>query len=195
MSETTQTRLLIIGPPGAGKGTQAARIAERYDVPAISTGDIFRANIQGGTELGQQVQAIIKAGELVPDSLTNEIVRDRLHQDDASRGFLLDGYPRNVEQVHALDGMLEGDALDAVVLLVADTDEVVARLLKRAEIEGREDDTEEVIRHRQDIYAEQTAPLIDLFTERGILVSVDGLGAIDEVAGRIVSALDAKLGK
>lgn len=195
MNETTQTRLLIIGPPGAGKGTQAARIAERYDVPAISTGDIFRANIQGGTELGQQVQAIIKAGELVPDSLTNEIVRDRLHQDDASRGFLLDGYPRNVEQVHALDGMLEGDALDAVVLLVADTDEVVARLLKRAEIEGREDDTEEVIRHRQDIYAEQTAPLIDLFTERGILVSVDGLGAIDEVAGRIASALDAKLGK
>lgn len=195
MSETTQTRLLIIGPPGAGKGTQAARIAERYDVPAISTGDIFRANIQGGTELGQQVQAIIKAGELVPDSLTNEIVRDRLHQDDASRGFLLDGYPRNVEQVHALDGMLEGDALDAVVLLVADTDEVVARLLKRAEIEGREDDTEEVIRHRQDIYAEQTAPLIDLFTERGILVSVDGLGAIDDVAGRIASALDAKLGK
>ena len=195
MSETTQTRLLIIGPPGAGKGTQAARIAERYDVPAISTGDIFRANIQGGTELGQQVQAIIKAGELVPDSLTNEIVRDRLHPDDASRGFLLDGYPRNVEQVHALDGMLEGDALDAVVLLVADTDEVVARLLKRAEIEGREDDTEEVIRHRQEIYAEQTAPLIDLFTERGILVSVDGLGAIDEVAGRIASALDAKLGK
>lgn len=195
MSETTQTRLLIIGPPGAGKGTQAARIAERYDVPAISTGDIFRANIQGGTELGQQVQAIIKAGELVPDSLTNEIVRDRLHQDDASRGFLLDGYPRNVEQVHALDGMLEGDALDAVVLLVADTDEVVARLLKRAEIEGREDDTEEVIRHRQEIYAEQTAPLIHLFTKRGILVSVDGLGAIDEVAGRIASALDAKLGK
>ena len=195
MSETTQTRLLIIGPPGAGKGTQAARIAERYDVPAISTGDIFRANIQGGTELGQQVQAIIKAGELVPDSLTNEIVRDRLHQDYASRGFLLDGYPRNVEQVHALDGMLEGDALDAVVLLLADTDEVVARLLKRAKIEGREDDTEEVIRHRQDIYAEQTAPLIDLFTERGILVSVDGLGAIDEVAGRIASALDAKLGK
>ena len=195
MSKTTQTRLLIIGPPGAGKGTQAARIAERYDVPAISTGDIFRANIQGGTELGQQVQAIIKAGELVPDSLTNEIVRDRLYQDDASRGFLLDGYPRNVEQVHALDGMLEGDALDAVVLLLADTDEVVARLLKRAEIEGREDDTEEVIRHRQDIYAEQTAPLIALFTERGILVSVDGLGAIDEVAGRIASALDAKLGK
>jgi len=195
VSETTQTRLLIIGPPGAGKGTQAARIAERYGVPAISTGDIFRANIKGQTELGLQVQAIIKAGELVPDSLTNEIVRDRLHQDDAAGGFLLDGYPRNVEQVHALDGMLEGDSLDAVVLLEADTDEVVARLLKRAEIEGREDDTEEVIRHRQNIYAAQTAPLIDLFTERGILVSVDGLGAIDEVADRIASALDAKLSK
>ncbi|MCA0380335.1 MAG: adenylate kinase [Actinobacteria bacterium] len=195
MSETTQTRLLIIGPPGAGKGTQAARIAERYGVPAISTGDIFRANIKGQTELGLQVQAIIKAGELVPDSLTNEIVRDRLHQDDAAGGFLLDGYPRNVEQVHALDGMLEGDSLDAVVLLKADTDEVVARLMKRAEIEGREDDTEEVIRHRQDIYAEQTAPLIELFTERGILVSVDGLGAIDEVADRIASALDAQLAK
>ena len=195
MSETTQTRLLIVGPPGAGTGTQASKIAERYSVPAISTGDIFRANIQGGTELGQRVQEIIKAGELVPDSLTNEIVRDRLHQADAAGGFLLDGYPRNVEQVHALDGMLEGDSLDAVVLLEADTDEVVARLLKRAEIEGREDDTEEVIRHRQNIYAAQTAPLIDLFTERGILVSVDGLGAIDEVADRIASALDAKLSK
>lgn len=195
MSEHPQTRLLIIGPPGAGKGTQASRITERYGIPAISTGDIFRANIQGGTELGQQVQAIIKAGELVPDSLTNEIVRDRLHQDDVANGFLLDGYPRNVEQVHALDGMLEGDSLDAVVLLKADTEEVVARLRKRAEIEGREDDTEEVIRHRQEIYAEQTAPLVELFTERGILVSVDGLGAIDEVAERIATALDAKLAR
>lgn len=194
-SQTEQTRLLIIGPPGAGKGTQASRIAERYEVPAISTGDIFRANIKGGTELGQRVQAIIEAGELVPDSLTNEIVRDRLHQDDAAAGFLLDGYPRNVEQVHALDGMLEGDALDAVVLLEADTDEVVARLLRRAEIEGRADDTEEVIRHRQDVYAGQTAPLIELFTERGILVRVDGLGGIDEVAERIADGLNAKLGR
>ncbi|KAM9866381.1 adenylate kinase [Leucobacter aridicollis] len=191
----TVTRLLIIGPPGAGKGTQASKIAEAYGIPAISTGDIFRANIKGGTELGQRVQAIIESGELVPDSLTNEIVQDRLQQDDAAGGFLLDGYPRNVEQVEALDGMLEGDALDAVVLLEADTDEVVARLLKRAEIEGRADDTEEVIRHRQDIYAEQTAPLIELFTKRGILVSVDGLGGIDEVAERIAGALSAQLGR
>ncbi|MGO3146692.1 MAG: adenylate kinase [Leucobacter sp.] len=191
----TVTRLLIIGPPGAGKGTQASKIAERYGVPAISTGDIFRANIKGQTDLGKQVQAIIESGELVPDSLTNEIVRDRLHQDDASSGFLLDGYPRNVEQVHALDDMIEGDALDAVVLLEADTDEVVARLLKRALVEGRADDTEEIIRHRQDVYAEQTAPLVELFTDRDILVRVNGLGEIDEVATRISDELTAKLGR
>lgn len=191
----TVTRLLIIGPPGAGKGTQAAKIAETYEIPAISTGDIFRANIKGGTELGQRVQAIIESGELVPDTLTNEIVQDRLLQEDAAAGFLLDGYPRNVEQVEALDGMLEGDSLDAVVLLEADTDEVVARLLKRAETEGRADDTEDVIRHRQEVYAQQTEPLIELFTKRGILVSVDGLGGIDEVADRISSALSAQLGR
>ncbi|SJN08691.1 Adenylate kinase [Leucobacter sp. 7(1)] len=192
MTETT-TRLLIIGPPGAGKGTQAAQIAARFDIPAISTGDIFRANIKGGTPLGQQVQAIIERGELVPDSLTNEIVADRLAQADAARGFLLDGYPRNVEQVHALDGMIEGDALDAVVLLEVDTDAVVSRLLKRAELEGRADDTEEVIRHRQNVYAEQTAPLVELFAERGILVSVDGLGTVEEVAERIAAGLTAQL--
>ncbi|GAA1625459.1 adenylate kinase [Leucobacter chromiireducens] len=192
MTEST-TRLLIIGPPGAGKGTQAAQIAERFEIPAISTGDIFRANIKGGTPLGQQVQAIIERGELVPDTLTNEIVADRLAQPDAAGGFLLDGYPRNVEQVHALDGMIEGDALDAVVLLEVDTDAVVARLLKRAELEGRADDTEEVIRHRQDVYAEQTAPLVELFAERGILVSVDGLGTVDEVAERIAAGLTAQL--
>ena len=192
VTETT-TRLLIIGPPGAGKGTQAAQIAARFDIPAISTGDIFRANIKGGTPLGQQVQAIIERGELVPDSLTNEIVADRLAQADAARGFLLDGYPRNVEQVHALDGMIEGDALDAVVLLEVDTDAVVSRLLKRAELEGRADDTEEVIRHRQNVYAEQTAPLVELFAERGILVSVDGLGTVEEVAERIAAGLTAQL--
>lgn len=192
MTETT-TRLLIIGPPGAGKGTQAAQIAERFGIPAISTGDIFRANIKGGTPLGQKVKAIIESGELVPDSLTNEIVADRLAQADAAAGFLLDGYPRNVDQVHALDGMIEGDALDAVVLLEVDTDAVVARLLKRAELEGRADDTEEVIRHRQDVYAEQTAPLVELFSERGILVTVDGLGTVEEVAGRIAEGLTAQL--
>ncbi|WP_336651526.1 MULTISPECIES: adenylate kinase [unclassified Leucobacter] len=193
MTDTQTTRLLIIGPPGAGKGTQAAAIAERYGVPAISTGDIFRANIKGGTELGKRVQEIIERGELVPDSLTNEIVADRLAQPDAAPGFLLDGYPRTVDQVHALDGMLEGASLDAVVLIEADVDAVVARLLKRAEIEGRADDTEDVIRHRQEVYAQQTAPLVELFSERGILVTVDGLGSVEDVAARIAAGLEAKL--
>lgn len=188
-------RLLIIGPPGAGKGTQATQIAESYSIPAISTGDIFRANIKGQTELGVRVQQIIEAGELVPDELTNEIVADRLQQADAAEGFLLDGYPRTVDQVTALDGMLSpiGAQLDAVVLLEADTEAVIARLLKRAELEGRADDTEEVIRHRQTVYAEQTAPLIELFSARGILVRVDGMGAVDEVATRISEALAGAL--
>jgi len=189
------TRLLIIGPPGAGKGTQASRIVERYDVPWISTGDIFRANIKAGTQLGRRVSQLIEAGKLVPDELTNEIVEDRLRHEDVSAGFLLDGYPRTVEQVHALDRVLEADAraLDAVVLLEVDTDEVVARLLKRAEIEGRADDTEEVIRHRQQVYADQTQPLVELFGDRGILISVDGLGSVDDVSDRIFAALDTKL--
>ncbi|MGO3679223.1 MAG: adenylate kinase [Microbacteriaceae bacterium] len=188
-------RLLIIGPPGAGKGTQATQIAPTFEIPAISTGDIFRANIKGQTELGKRVQQIIESGELVPDALTNEIVADRLQQDDAKNGFLLDGYPRTVDQVHALDAMLApvNAKLDAVVLLEADTDEVVARLLNRAQLEGRADDTEEVIRHRQEVYAEQTAPLIHLFSERGILVAVDGLGTVEEVANRINTALEGVL--
>lgn len=187
-------KFFIVGPPGAGKGTQAARISEKYGVVAISTGDIFRANIKGQTELGKKVQEIISAGGLVPDSLTNDIVADRLQADDAKSGFLLDGYPRTVEQVHALDGMLDGDKLNAVILLEADADEVVARLLKRAEIEGRADDTEEVIRHRQNVYEEQTKPMIELFEERELLVKIDGLGSVDEVSERIFSALDEKLG-
>lgn len=197
MSETTQIRLLIVGPPGAGKGTQAARIVERYSVPWISTGDIFRANIKAGTQLGQRVSQLIEAGKLVPDDLTNEIVADRLERDDVENGFLLDGYPRTVDQAHALDTVLQKDAraLDAVVLLEVDTDEVVARLLGRAKIEGRVDDTEEVIRHRQEVYAEQTKPLVELYDTRGVLVTVDGLGDVDEVTERIFAALDAKLQK
>lgn len=195
MSENTQIRLLIVGPPGAGKGTQAARIVERYGVPWISTGDIFRANIKAGTQLGQRVTAIIEAGKLVPDDLTNEIIADRLQHEDVADGFLLDGYPRTVDQAHALDRVLQADArkLDAVVLLEVDTDVVVSRLLGRAETEGRVDDTEEVIRHRQDVYAEQTKPLIELYETRGTLVTVDGLGTVDEVTERIFAALDAKL--
>ncbi|RRD61486.1 adenylate kinase [Leucobacter sp. OH1287] len=196
MTDRKATHLLIVGPPGAGKGTQAGKIAERYGIPAISTGDIFRENIKNGTPLGVEVQQIIERGELVPDELTNKIVAERIAQPDAAAGFLLDGYPRTVEQVAALDAELakSGEALEAAVLLEADTDEVVARLLKRAAEQGRADDTEDVIRHRQTVYAEQTAPLIELFEKRDILVRVDGLGEVDAIAERIGKALDSKLG-
>lgn len=193
---TAPVRLLIIGPPGAGKGTQATKIAEHYGIPAISTGDIFRENIKNKTDLGLQVEKIVSSGSYVPDELTNAIVADRLQQADARSGFLLDGYPRTAEQVRALDAVLaeEGGALDAVVLLEADIDEVVARLLKRASEQGRADDTEEVIRHRQEVYAEQTQPLIDLFDARGIVVRVNGLGSVEDVSKRIADALGSQLG-
>lgn len=188
-------RLLIVGPPGAGKGTQAEKIASRYGVPAISTGDIFRANIAGGTELGKRIQELTSAGNLVPDSLTNEIVADRLGQSDAAAGFLLDGYPRTVDQVSALDEVLAaaGTELDAVILLTADTEEVVARLLKRAVDSGRADDTEAVIRYRQEVYREQTEPIIAVYRERGVVVEVDGMGSIDGVADAITAALEQRL--
>lgn len=190
-AESAGARLLIVGPPGAGKGTQAKLIAATFGIPAISTGDIFRDNIKNGTELGKQVQSIVSTGAYVPDSLTNEIVRDRLLQDDAASGFLLDGYPRTTEQVTELDRILDeaGTSLDAVVLLVADTDEVVQRLLKRAVDQGREDDTEDVIRHRQDVFHEQTEPVIALYRERGLVADVDGLGSVEDVATRVTAAL------
>jgi adenylate kinase len=185
------TRLLLVGPPGAGKGTQAAILADTYGIPAISTGDIFRNNVANETPLGLQVKAIMEAGEYVPDALTNEIVADRLGQPDARAGFLLDGYPRTLDQVNELDRILSAHnaALDVVVLLEADTDEVVARLLKRATEQGRIDDTEEVIRHRMSVYAEQTSPLIDVYDKRNLVVRVNGLGAVDDVTARIVDAL------
>jgi adenylate kinase len=185
-------RMIFMGPPGAGKGTQAAVVAERFGIPAISTGDIFRANVGEGTPLGLEAKKYMDAGEYVPDSVTNDMVRNRLAEADAAPGFLLDGYPRTLAQVEELDGMLDatGDSLDAVVVLTVDTEELVARLLKRAETSGRSDDTEEVIRHRQDVYTEQTAPLIEVYRERGLLLEVDGLGEVDEVSARILSALD-----
>jgi adenylate kinase len=185
------TRLLVIGPPGAGKGTQAVRLAEAFSIPAVSTGDIFRYNVTNQTELGLKAQAFMDKGAYVPDSLTNEIVADRLAQADAADGFLLDGYPRTLDQVHELDRLLtaHGAALDAVVQISADTDEVVARLLKRAAEQGRADDTADVIRHRLEVYSEQTAPLIDVYGARGLVVTVDGLGAVDAVTERILSAL------
>ncbi len=186
-------RLLIMGPPGAGKGTQAQSLAERLGAVHISTGDIFRENVAQQTELGRTAQRYMDAGEYVPDEVTNAMVRDRLGQDDAQDGFILDGYPRTVDQVETLDAILAdlGLSLDALVSLVVDTDEVVARLLKRAETSGRADDTEEVIRHRQEVYQAETAPLLKVYSERGLVHEVDGLGEIDEVARRIDSALDA----
>ncbi len=189
-------RLVLLGPPGAGKGTQAVRLAEHLGVPAISTGDIFRANIKGGTELGRTAQEYTARGELVPDSVTNAMVRDRLAQDDTAGGFLLDGYPRNVAQVAELDAILAdaGLALDAALEITADADVVVERLLKRAEIEGRADDTEPVIRHRLDVYAEQTAPISGVYAGRDLLVQVDGLGEVDEVTERLLAALASRVG-
>jgi adenylate kinase len=186
-------RLLIMGPPGAGKGTQALRIAEHYRIPAISTGDIFRAMKHSDTQLARQVRTIMESGGYVSDEITNDIVKDRLAQGDCVTGFLLDGYPRTLQQVQTLDDYLaETDRpLHAVISLLADVEEVVARLLKRAEIDGRPDDNEETIRVRLQVYAEQTEPLLDLYRSRGMLIEVDGLGPIDEVSERVFAALDA----
>ncbi|GAB3771134.1 adenylate kinase [Nocardioides ginsengisegetis] len=185
-------RLIMMGPPGAGKGTQAKFVAEHFGIPAISTGDIFRANVSQGTPLGVKAQGYMDAGEYVPDEVTNLMVRNRIDEDDAAPGFLLDGYPRTLAQVEELDGMIKftGHSLDAVVVLTVDAEEIVQRLLQRAEVEGRADDTEDVIRRRQEIYTEQTEPLIDVYRGRGLLIEVDGMGEVADVTERIFAALD-----
>ena len=185
------TRLLLIGMPGAGKGTQAEKLSEAFGIPAISTGDIFRHNVKNETELGKQAKAFMDRGEYVPDSLTNALVRDRLSHADAAEGFLLDGYPRTADQVVELDDILASHSqqLDAVVMLTADVDEVVRRLLNRAIEQGRADDTEDVIRRRLEVYEEQTAPLVSVYASRDLVVTVDGLGEVAEVTARIVDAL------
>ena len=187
-------RLLLIGPPGAGKGTQAAQLAQHFEIPAISTGDIFRENIRNQTPLGVEAQAFMDRGEYVPDTLTNALVRDRLNKEDAQRGFLLDGYPRTIDQVSELDYILleSGKKLDVVVQLTADGDELLRRLSGRALEQGRSDDTPEVIKRRLDVYDEQTAPLIDVYVSRGAVAKIDGLGAISEVTSRIIEAIDAR---
>ena len=190
----TSVRMLLIGPPGAGKGTQAVRLSESYRIPAISTGDIFRFNVKNETELGLKAKAYMDAGDNVPDSLTNALIRDRLAEPDAEAGFLLDGYPRTADQVRELDEFLaeSGDQLDVVVELTADPEVVIERLRKRALEQGRSDDDESVVRHRLEVYARQTAPLIDVYESRGVLVKVDGIGAIDEVTERITTALNGR---
>ena len=189
------TRLLIVGPHGSGKGTQGVRVAEAYGIPVVSTGDIFRANIKGGTELGLKVKAITDAGNLVPDDVTGEIVSDRLSQSDAvDAGFLLDGYPRNAAQVAYLDDFLasQGASLDAVILLEVPRAESVARITERATIEGRSDDTEAAIAHRLDIYETETAPIAETYARRGVLDRIDGVGSLDQITERIFAALDAR---
>ena len=165
------TRMLIMGPPGSGKGTQAGRIADKLGIVAISTGDIFRYNVKEMTPLGQEAKRYIDAGDFVPDEVTNRMVADRIGQSDAAQGFLLDGYPRTVGQVEALDAMLDeaGLRLDAVVELTVEDEELVERLLKRAEIEGRADDTAEVIRHRLDLYHRETASVIEQYTDLSLI--------------------------
>ena len=190
-ASTPARRLLIVGPPGAGKGTQAERILEKLRVPAISTGDIFRANVSNETELGVLAKSYMDKGEYVPDSVTNEMVESRLGEDDAANGFLLDGYPRTVAQVEALDGILDklGVALDAVILLDVESEAIVQRLLQRGKEQGRSDDNEETIRRRIDVYSEQTTPLIDIYDKRGRVKRVDGMKDIDAVTADILAAL------
>lgn len=184
-------RFLIVGPQGSGKGTQGVLVAEAFGVPQVATGDIFRANVTGGTELGRKVQAIIEAGDLVPDELTTELVRDRLAESDAARGFVLDGYPRNRGQVDHLDDFLggRGETLDAVIELAVPRAESITRLRQRALDQGRTDDTEDVIANRLAIYERETAPILDVYRERDLVLRIDGVGTLDEVTDRIFDAL------
>ncbi len=186
-------RIVFMGPPGAGKGTQAALLSKELGIPHISTGDIFRANVSCGTPLGKEAKSYMDAGEYVPDGLTNAMVRERLTHDDARTGFILDGYPRTVEQVAELDAMLRsaGSKLDSVVELTVDVDVVVARLVKRSAEQGRTDDAEYVLRRRLEVYSEQTAPLIEVYQKRKILIQIDGLGDIEVVTAAILFAVNS----
>jgi len=179
-------KLLFVGPPGAGKGTQAARVAGRLGIPHISTGDMFRDHVQRGTELGTRVDSIMKEGDYVPDEITVEMLGDRIAERDASEGFILDGFPRTVGQVEALDGLIGRHGLDTVVVFEVDEDALVERLLAR----GRVDDTEDTIRNRFKVYQEQTAPLLDVYNPRGIVTHIDGLGEVEEITDRILEVLD-----
>jgi adenylate kinase len=193
--EKPVTIVILMGPPGSGKGTQAEVLAGRLGVPAISTGEIFRASVAGETELGRKAKQYLDAGEYVPDQLTNAMVRERLAEDDTRSGFLLDGYPRTLDQVAVLDELLAAQdrRLDAVVELEVDPEELVQRLLRRAELEHRSDDTEEIVRRRLQVYTEQTLPLIEVYAERGLVIPVDGAGEMDEVSQRILQVAESLL--
>jgi adenylate kinase len=185
-------RLLLLGPPGAGKGTQAQLLVERLGIPQISTGDMLRAAVAAGSEVGRQAKSYMDAGKLVPDAVVIGVAEQRLGRPDAKQGFILDGFPRTAAQAEALDRMLPtlGCGLERCVALTVDEDELVKRLLRRAELEGRSDDNETSIRTRMREYREKTAPLIAYYRGRGVLREVDGLGEIEDVARRIAKALD-----
>jgi adenylate kinase len=187
----TATRLLLLGPPGAGKGTQARLLVEQYGNPQISTGDMLRAAVAAGSDLGKQAEATMARGDLVSDEVVIGVARERLGQSDCSGGFILDGFPRTIGQVRALDGILEelGCKLERCIAIVVDEDALVQRLLNRAELEGRDDDDEATIRHRMSVYRAQTAPLVEYYSERGVLCEVDGRGGIEDVARRIEAVI------
>jgi len=186
------TRLLIIGPPGSGKGTQAGHLARHFDIPAVSTGDIFRSNVSRQTELGNQAATYLDGGHFVPDHLTNALVKERLRESDARLGFLLDGYPRTAPQATELDNMLaaQGHALDAVIELQAPDAKLEERMQRRALEQGRTDDTIDVFRRRLDLYRRQTHEVVSVYAGRGILVSVDGSGDPEAITGLAIAAVE-----
>ncbi|HEU4319379.1 MAG TPA: adenylate kinase [Acidimicrobiia bacterium] len=179
-------RLLFIGPPGAGKGTQAGKVAARLGIPHISTGEMFRDHVSRGTELGKKVEAIMAAGDYVPDEVTVAMLSERIAQDDAANGYILDGFPRTEAQVESLDRLLGDQGLDHVVVLEVDEDELIDRLLSR----GRADDNEDTIRNRFKVYLDQTQPLIDVYASRGLTIPVNGIGDVEEVTDRILAVLE-----
>jgi adenylate kinase len=185
-------RLVLIGPPGSGKGTQAARLSSRFHAPTVSFGEVFSEHKERGTELGQRAAEQIDAGELVPDEVVVSMARERLDEDDVADGFLLDGFPRTVAQAEALEETLgeKGATLDAAIHLDVPTDVVVARLAQRSETEDRDDDDEETVRNRLRVFEESTSPLLDFYRGKGLLIEVDGDGSEDEVFNRISSQLE-----
>ena len=186
---------ILFGPPGSGKGTQSVKIAEKYNLTHISTGDIFRRNIREKTPLGIKVQGIIEKGELVPDDLLIEILEDAMDQAEGSDGFVFDGFPRTIRQAEDLEDMLKkrNEKVSLVLALTVDDDEIIRRLLRRAELEGRKDDTQEVIENRIKVYNNQTQPLINHYSRNGTFTAVNGIGGIDEIFHAICAKIEEKL--